>query len=284
MESSSSDLSRTVVDSEEYKGYDSPVAPISGRQQDTSADFSVTDMILFDGEQLEAPTAADEEISRSVQKEGKIRRAISRRRKKGMSSESGEPLTASRKGSLAPAPGFPHAEELSGDEGSHTPRRAQTLQPRPQQASPHMYPPPLGRFDPYARRGSAYSAFTEEGDELSLRKGSYSGASAPYGRRPSTPALPLLQDADLASFDMTEADREDLNIIAELARGGRPDLDDVFNKEIERSQGKVVVGCCGPQTLNDHVRGMVARRISPGRIAKGDSRGNIELVAEDFSF
>jgi hypothetical protein len=83
---------------------------------------------------------------------------------------------------------------------------------------------------------------------------------------------------------MDEADREDLNIIAELARGGRPNLDDIFDREIERSQGKVVVGCCGPTTLNNHVRFMVASRIGPGRVAKGDPRGNIELVAEEFSF
>ena len=284
MDSSASDLSRTVVDREEYRGHESTHDFGRALQQDISTDFSVTDMILFDGEQLEPPTAADEEISQSVRKEGKMRRALSRRKRKGISTESAEPLTSSRKGSLVP-PSFSGQDELSGDEGANTTRSGQPHRNQPQ-ASPHMYPPPAGRFDATARRGSAYSAFThlmDDGDAYS-RKGGHSGASTPYGRRSSTPGLPLLQDADLSSFDIDEADREDLNIIAELARGGRPNLDAIFDREIERSQGKVVVGCCGPTTLNNHVRSMVASRIDPGRVAKGDSRGNIELVAEEFSF
>lgn len=285
MDSSASDLSRTVVDLEEYHGLDTPMSAPPPSQQDATAEFSVTDMVLFDGEELEPPTAADEEISRSIRKEGKIRRAISRRKKKGLSSESAAPLTVSRKGSLA-APGQYGTDDLSGDESPYTPRSGQPLRSQATQVSPHMYPPPLGRFDAGSRRGSAYSAFTHlaDGYGADSRKGNYSGASTPYGRKASTTVLPLLQDADLSFFDISPADRDDLNIIAELARGGRPDLDDIFDSEIEKSQGKVMVACCGPQTLNNHVREMVAQRISPGRIAKGDPRGYIELVSEDFSF
>ena len=112
-----------------------------------------------------------------------------------------------------------------------------------------------------------------------------SATPTPYGRRGSTPGLPLLHDAEaLGSLDMSATDKEDLDIIAELARGGKPDLPAILDAEIERSQGSVAVGCCGPKTLNDHVRALVAKRISPSRIAKGDSRGNVELIAEEFSF
>lgn len=41
---------------------------------------------------------------------------------------------------------------------------------------------------------------------------------------------------------------------------------------------------CGPRSLNNLVRNMVAKRISPSKIARGDARGNVELVTEDFFY
>ena len=286
-DSSMSDLSQTVVDTSDYGSYAASAgaggalhkhtspAPSSHMQQPAQrhrqmasgadegeiADYSVTDMILFEGEEGEPPTAADEVISKSVKKEGKLRRALSRK-KKGMSSESAQHLTAS-----SPQPsnrGARPSNLYSEDEGDDG----------------HMYPPPAGRFAADSRRGSAHS-YTHHLDEPT----SGSATPTPYGRRGSTPGLPLLHDAEaLGSLDMSATDKEDLDIIAELARGGKPDLPAILDAEIERSQGSVAVGCCGPKTLNDHVRALVAKRISPSRIAKGDTRGNVELIAEEFSF
>jgi hypothetical protein len=39
---------------------------------------------------------------------------------------------------------------------------------------------------------------------------------------------------------------------------------------------------CGPVKLNITVRGLVADRISPRRVAKGDLRGSLALSIEDF--
>lgn len=39
---------------------------------------------------------------------------------------------------------------------------------------------------------------------------------------------------------------------------------------------------CGPVQLNCKVRSMVAERIDPGRVRRGDQRGQISCMVEDF--
>jgi len=164
--------------------------------------------------------------------------------------------------------------DMSGDEASS----ARNRQPQANQPAPHEYPPRSGDA---SRRGSSYSYTHHLDDVHSIDQSS--GNATPLPRSASTPAVPYLREEDSGAVDMDVYDKEDLNVIAELARGGKPDLDAILDGEIEKSQGSVIVGCCGPTALNNLVRGMVAKRISPSRIAKGDSRGNLELIVEDFT-
>jgi hypothetical protein len=41
---------------------------------------------------------------------------------------------------------------------------------------------------------------------------------------------------------------------------------------------------CGTTSLNAMVRKIVAAQIDPARVAKGDVRGNISLINEDFAW
>lgn len=241
MDSDISNSSRTFVEGSDYpysmSGIHSPTNPYNTRGGDVATpgedgDFSVTDMILFDGEDDE-PTAADEEISRTIRKEGKIRRALSRKKKALSGSEplkpAGQPYGhASNR--LRPG----EESDMSGDERPTPPRKNSTAQ-QPLSSS-HAYPPTLSS----SRRGSnfSYTHHLDDGKEFdALSAGS--GFNTPFGRRGSH--LPLLGEEEAGGFDMDALDREDLHAMAELARGGKPDLPNILDAEIERSQGRIIV-------------------------------------------
>lgn len=44
-------------------------------------------------------------------------------------------------------------------------------------------------------------------------------------------------------LDVSEQDQDDLDAVAILARQGHPILDKVFEDEIDRSEGKIMVAC-----------------------------------------
>lgn len=222
-DSSYSDLSQTVVDSNEWpnKGYKE--SPAEQEDSSENADFSVTDMILFDGED-EHPTYEDEEMSRNIKKEGKLRRGLSRKKKNVQpSSESLQSGNTARPQQHTLADMVDQGE-LSADEAAPPATRS------------HAYPP-------NPRQGSRYS-LNKGYDDADKDSFMASGMNTPTkAKRYSAADLPLLRDEEVGHFDMTEQDKEDLSVIAELARSGKPDLPGILDAEIERSQGKIIVGC-----------------------------------------
>ncbi|KAH8106959.1 hypothetical protein BXZ70DRAFT_915826 [Cristinia sonorae] len=93
----------------------------------------------------------------------------------------------------------------------------------------------------------------------------------------------LVQGADIR-LELNEVELADISVVAERARPGKPKLDRILADEVERSKGAVVVGCCGPTSLNAMMRKYIAAQINPERIRRGDMRGSIALVAEDFEY
>ncbi|KAI0748209.1 ferric reductase like transmembrane component-domain-containing protein [Daedaleopsis nitida] len=77
---------------------------------------------------------------------------------------------------------------------------------------------------------------------------------------------------------------EDVGMVAEHARPGKPKLDRIVADEVERSKGAVAVACCGPTSLDAVMRKIVAAQIDPQRIRRGDMRGSIALFSEEFSY
>ncbi|TCD71873.1 hypothetical protein EIP91_000005 [Steccherinum ochraceum] len=94
----------------------------------------------------------------------------------------------------------------------------------------------------------------------------------------------LVHGADNVRLELNETELADVSVVAERARPGKPKLDRILADEVERSKGAVVVGCCGPTSLNAMMRKHIAAQINPERIRQGDMRGSIALVAEDFEY
>ncbi|KIK57782.1 hypothetical protein GYMLUDRAFT_1010241 [Collybiopsis luxurians FD-317 M1] len=76
----------------------------------------------------------------------------------------------------------------------------------------------------------------------------------------------------------------DVAAVSVKARPGKPRLDRILHEEVETARGSVIVACCGPLSFNAMVRKAIASEINPSRIRRGDRRGHIELVSEEFEF
>ncbi|KAH0826990.1 hypothetical protein J3R83DRAFT_4649 [Lanmaoa asiatica] len=98
------------------------------------------------------------------------------------------------------------------------------------------------------------------------------------------PTSTLGASSSQVPFEMDEQEATDVNVVSEHARLGKPKLDKVIADEVQASKGAIVVACCGPTSLNVMVRKIVAAQIDPWRIRRGDMRGSIKLVSEEFEY
>ncbi|TFK89134.1 hypothetical protein K466DRAFT_487441 [Polyporus arcularius HHB13444] len=85
-------------------------------------------------------------------------------------------------------------------------------------------------------------------------------------------------------LDLCETEVEDVAIVAEHARPGKPKLERILADEVERAKGALAVACCGPTSLDAMIRKVVAAQIDPQRVKRGDMRGSIALFSEEFSY
>ncbi|KII88473.1 hypothetical protein PLICRDRAFT_41633 [Plicaturopsis crispa FD-325 SS-3] len=85
-------------------------------------------------------------------------------------------------------------------------------------------------------------------------------------------------------LDLDERELRDIHIVAEHARPGRPRLEKILYDEVQASRGETVVTCCGPTSLNALVRKAISAQIDPARLRRGDPRGSIALVSEEFEY
>ncbi|KAL5511241.1 hypothetical protein ACEPAH_4456 [Sanghuangporus vaninii] len=76
----------------------------------------------------------------------------------------------------------------------------------------------------------------------------------------------------------------DLQIVSEWARPGKPKLGKILADEVECAKGRVAVACCGPTSLNALMRKYITQQIDPSRVGRGDMRGSIDFIAEDFEY
>ncbi|KAI0703624.1 hypothetical protein BC835DRAFT_1303149 [Cytidiella melzeri] len=74
-------------------------------------------------------------------------------------------------------------------------------------------------------------------------------------------------------LEFDEEELVDISVVAERTRAGRPAIHKILADEVERARGSVIVGCCGPTSLNAVMRKNVAAQIDPGRLWRGDERG-----------
>ncbi|GAA5896172.1 hypothetical protein JCM8208_007549 [Rhodotorula glutinis] len=281
---------------------------------------SVTDLVLFDGEDdYRSPGEAN--VSAELKKQGKLRRALSRRgqggtlrrpqRAGGDAPEYAFPSTTAAPVVLPHDPSFEalpldHHDEVDSKPAPHTSspygdcarppsalsygdlgqgRRADSFD----YGSTYGFDDEvqtLGGGDAGASRHNLVKAAQRPGVTSSSRRSSHVGALdslAGAGARADAPASTARDDVEGGLLDVTSQEQEDLEAVAELAKTGYPRLKAILDDEVERSTGKTCVACCGPSSLNSIVRNLVASRIDLKRVAKGDPRGQVSLVVEDFS-
>ncbi|TFK55046.1 hypothetical protein OE88DRAFT_1717113 [Heliocybe sulcata] len=89
---------------------------------------------------------------------------------------------------------------------------------------------------------------------------------------------------ETVKLDVDEQEIRDIGIVSEHAWPGRPRLERILADEVKASKGSVIVGCCGPISLNAVMRKAIAAEINPARIRRGDMRGMISLVSEEFEY
>ncbi|TBU35891.1 hypothetical protein BD311DRAFT_708390 [Dichomitus squalens] len=85
-------------------------------------------------------------------------------------------------------------------------------------------------------------------------------------------------------LNLDEQEAEDVGIVAEHARPGKPKLERILADEVERAKGAIAVACCGPTSLDAMIRKIVAAQIDPQKVKRGDMRGSIALFSEEFSY
>ncbi|EKC98915.1 hypothetical protein A1Q2_06669 [Trichosporon asahii var. asahii CBS 8904] len=223
-----------------------------------ATDANIRDLTQFDSED-DVHDHAQNDFSRHIQKEGKLRRAKTRRAMKARESIGGG------------YNGFAvhHGEHAGYDQGYDM--------------SQMRAAPPGG-----AGGDDDLGLYPPQPLASPIR------ANSPYGS-PSAPAKACMrQDARVlytlgpefspagGTLWIDEADYAATSILSESARGGRPKLAALLEEELDKAQGAMVVTTCGPSKLNTVVSNLVSRAIKPGRIRQGDRRGHVVFYSEDF--
>ncbi|PLW29817.1 hypothetical protein PCASD_25485 [Puccinia coronata f. sp. avenae] len=84
-------------------------------------------------------------------------------------------------------------------------------------------------------------------------------------------------------IDLANHERLALQEMSELVSSGRPRLSKILETEVDRSAGKTLIACCGPDSLNSFMRTLVGHqhlRLVDRKIGQKD----IHIYTEDFSY
>jgi len=86
------------------------------------------------------------------------------------------------------------------------------------------------------------------------------------------------------TLQMEENERQDVNIISEYAWQGKPNIDAIIAEEVATSQGSIIVASGGPTPLCMRVNKSIAAMIDPSRVRRGDMRGSITHISEEYKY
>ncbi|KAG2134412.1 uncharacterized protein EDB93DRAFT_846139 [Suillus bovinus] len=256
----------------------------------------ILELTNFDGDD-DTTLPGEHNLSHKVKKEGKLRRAQSRK------------FSNERTVRLLEPPSRPHSMQLAANRGSAISATSglssDRLLPlsinsdnRWSEISMDTFTSPTSMYGDSPTRGQQSTDpahnFSASGRSSQM---SHAGASTSRystssweGKSDAGSSRGLLQssapDGSLnpVQFDISEEESRDISVIAEHARPGKPKLDRILADEVEQSEGSVMVACCGPTSLNVMVRKIIAAQIDPWRVWRGDMRGSISLVSEEFEY
>ncbi|TFY79405.1 hypothetical protein EWM64_g4604 [Hericium alpestre] len=263
----------------------------------------ILDLTNFDGDNDER-MPGEAQVNRTVRKEGKMRRALTR---KGWKSKSRRNLESYAGDSALKVPSWSedppslksrlsdsvklvtsrhgHGHKSSEmDLGMSSIKEADELSP-----STTIQPSPRdSKGSSITSPPQTSSALPEPGHQPSLSLAIDSDARSVYSvasdMRDLLPQVGIGARGVQVQLEVDDREMHDISVMAEFARPGRPKLDLILKDEVAKSTGSLVVACCGPTTLNAVMRKLVAAQIDPARIRCGDMSGSISFVAEDFAY
>ncbi|EIN07321.1 hypothetical protein PUNSTDRAFT_121472 [Punctularia strigosozonata HHB-11173 SS5] len=265
----------------------------SGTNYDDSQDDmvqtgTVLDLTNFDGED-DTALPGEARLSRQLQKTGRHKRTLSRKAHSAQASRS----DLSKRGEFSgSARAQQSTDKLLGNmskpmspieedymSGYNSPRSPSVMSPSDSDTlvANQGYPPP--RL-PWGGSRPVSMAFTDESHLSTTRP------STTMSNWETRSMAGLIEHTTEEGFrlDVDPREMRDINAISEYARPGRPLLERILSDEVEQSRGAVVVACCGPTSLNAVLRKAISSQINPSRIRRGDMRGSIALVSEEFEY
>ncbi|KAG8833536.1 hypothetical protein FRC17_010568 [Serendipita sp. 399] len=283
----------------------------------------VLDFTNFDGED-DTRVPGEAKMSKRVQKEGKIRRAKSRRAAAASNAKT-ELESRSRQGTAhhGAASGRTSPPPTGLPQGAYSPISASqtspnTYDPRYVTSAADQYRSPDALLSPTdlaaQRRWSAASLSAmrapsplyaqghdglHAGNRLSVASmGDLGRGVSPspgpgaenihrlvVGERLERPESVVESVLDsYVKLEIDDQELDDLHVVAEMARPGKPKLERVLADEVGRARGALAVACCGPASLNALVRKMVAMQINPKQVLHGEMQGMISLITEEFQW
>ena len=268
--------------------------PMSSRQarftegpQQEDFGFDANDLTQFEGEADETLNDMEMEINDRIRKEGRLRRAHTRK------------VTTKRKGGAG-----------IGANGKAGAKQSYALA---SQRAVYEGWASAGRDAPMADLNESVGSPVHSQHNLLApprtvgagEPGSFSGTSSPWSR-PGTPdsfghftpqaqsqghsdvahsaahLVPADPTDNAVPIDLDEQEDQDMRVLAELARTGHPKLDRIIREEAEISKGSTLVTSCGPNSLAVVIRSIVTSVIDPARVRKGDMRGMVDVVTESY--
>jgi len=302
------------VDLSYYTGqYEDEPEPWQTEDPALAHEDNILELTEFDGDH-DIVTHVEKDLSQKLRKEGKLRRANSRRATIG---RSGRKPRGDRRGAADEAQAnYPvrHAKRLSALSAVSSRTNNETVPPVPPLPLPghpladahkstaseiDLTSPTETLVTPAASENPWRKSRRSVLSTLAPSDAHLQSATSPMKLSPLSP-LPhssnsetkhLGQPSDdsispinAQRFSIDSSEAMDLNIVSEHARPGKPKLNRILADEVEQSRGQVVVACCGPTSLNAMVRKTIASQIDPARIRKGDLRGSVALVSEEFEY
>ena len=236
-------------------------------------DEHVLDYTNFDGEDdTQAPGEAN--LNKHVQKEGRIRRAKSRRAANAVSAK--EELKQ-RAGERArnpppldtPRPHSPPSKRLSPSPRPTSPSRSPNFPIYPTLSTTNGGDEVHASADAY-RAGQASNDYLPADDKRSrwsvISGTANSGTSPPNHSPPPHSPSPfgsnvfasgpmdsvrnLVAETGIPLLDIDADELEDMQVISEMARPGKPRVDRILADEVERSRGAIAVACKSPPVVH----------------------------------
>jgi hypothetical protein len=219
-------------------------------------DEHVLDYTNFDGEDdTQAPGEA--KLNKRVQKEGRLRRAKTRRVANAAAGKEGLNQRVGERARNPPPPVDPGYAQNSAPSKSLSPLSATSLSSRSPNfpIHPTMSSTTTGE-EPYAAADAYRGGQIPEEDKrnrwsiasITPRGGSPLGSNV-FATGPMDSVRDLAAETGIPLLEIDEDEMEDLHVISEMARPGKPRLDRILADEVERSRGAIAVACKPPLVI-----------------------------------